>query len=126
MIGLIFRSAIAAAMVVAAPVAQATELLMVEQAGCHYCIEWKEEIGPIYPKTEVGAYAPLSMVSLASAPPEGVQFARPVTFTPTFILLENGQELSRIEGYPGEDFFWGLLEVMLVKHTDFAKPVQTN
>ena len=27
-------------------------------------------------------------------------------------LIENGKEVGRLEGYPGEDFFWGLLTVM--------------
>lgn len=36
-------------------------------------------------------------------------------YTPTFILLEDGQEVGRIEGYPGEGFFWGLLGKMLEK-----------
>ncbi len=40
-------------------------------------------------------------------------------FTPTFVLVENGVELARIEGYPGEDFFWGLLGMILKQNTDF-------
>lgn len=107
----------------------AVELLMVERTGCHYCEEWLEKIGPIYPKTSEGAFAPLRMVNIDDAKPEDVTYARPVVFTPTFILLDDGQELARIEGYPGEDFFWGLLNAMLSKHTGFAdaaSTVQTN
>jgi hypothetical protein len=37
----------------------------------------------------------------------------PVRFTPTFVLVDEGREIGRIEGYPGEDFFWGLLERLL-------------
>jgi hypothetical protein len=111
---------------VQAAAAQTIELVMVEQAGCYHCTEWKKTIGPIYPKTPEGAYAPLRMVSRADAPPPDVTFARPVNFTPTFILVENGQELARIEGHPGEDFFWGLLDMMLRQNTDFADPVKTN
>jgi len=37
---------------------------------------------------------------------------RSVHFTPTFILVDDGREVGRIEGYPGEDFFWGLLGMM--------------
>ncbi len=107
-------------------VARAVELIMVEQPGCHYCIEWKTVLGPIYPKTPEGAYAPLRMIDLADAPPDGMTFARRVNFTPTFVLVDNGTELARIEGYPGEDFFWGLLGMMLEKNTDFEQPVQTN
>ena len=44
---------------------------------------------------------------------------RKVLYTPTFILVEGGQEIGRIEGYPGEDFFWGLLKMMLEAKTDF-------
>ena len=34
-------------------------------------------------------------------------------FTPTFVLVRDGQEIDRIEGYPGQDFFWSLLAMML-------------
>jgi hypothetical protein len=36
-----------------------------------------------------------------------------IIYTPTFVLAENGEELGRIEGYPGDAFFWGLLERLL-------------
>ncbi|NCU19819.1 thioredoxin family protein [Candidatus Falkowbacteria bacterium] len=89
--------------------AQDFRLLMVEQAGCTYCIRWNDEIGPIYPKTAEGAIAPLERVNLRGPWPEGLVIgARPV-FTPTFLILKEGVEVGRIEGYPGEDFFWGLL-----------------
>ena len=45
--------------------------------------------------------------------PDGMTFKRPLAFTPTFVLMVDGVEISRIEGYPGEDFFWGLLEQMM-------------
>ena len=40
----------------------------------------------------------------------------PIRFTPTFVLVDDGREIGRIEGYPGEDFFWGLLERLLLQH----------
>lgn len=99
--------------------AQAADLIMVERQGCHYCIAWKEKLGPIYPKTEAGKFAPLTMVDITEGAPEGVTFNAPVVYTPTFILIEEGRELARIEGYPGEDFFWALLEKMLIEKTGF-------
>lgn len=93
---------------------------MVEQAGCHYCAQWKKEIGPIYPKTAEGQFAPLQMIDISVRDPEAFRYARRVTFTPTFVLVdETGAELGRIEGYPGEDFFWWVLEKMLRENTDF-------
>jgi hypothetical protein len=103
----------------AAPVL-ATELVMMDREGCGYCIAWKKEIGPAYPNTEAGQFAPLRIVNIRDGAPDGVRFARPVIFTPTFILIADGAELARIEGYPGEDFFWGLLEKMLKETTDFV------
>lgn len=87
-------------------------LLMAEEPGCHWCARWDEEIAHIYPKTPEGRAAPLRRFDLRAQPPE-VEFARPVHYTPTFILVEDGRELGRIEGYPGADFFWGLLGAML-------------
>lgn len=99
--------------------AVALELMMIDRKGCVYCTEWKNTLGPIYPKTDVGEFAPLRIVDINAAPPEGVKFDRPVLFTPTFILVEEGEEIGRIEGNPGEDFFWWRLESLLRETTDF-------
>ncbi|WP_162946960.1 hypothetical protein [Ruegeria sp. EL01] len=86
-------------------------LLMAEEDGCYWCAKWNAEIAHIYPKTAEGRAAPLQRYDLHSETPD-VAFDRRVHFTPTFILVENGREVGRIEGYPGEDFFWGLLTMM--------------
>lgn len=95
--------------------ALAAELVMVEQPGCAYCRQWDRELSDIYPKTPEGRAAPLVRVQLADAQRGEIayDFARPVNFTPTFVLVDDGRELARIEGYPGEDFFWGMLGMML-------------
>ncbi|MEP3055216.1 MULTISPECIES: hypothetical protein [Ascidiaceihabitans] len=90
-----------------------TQLVMVEEKGCIWCARWNAEIAPIYPKTEEGAAAPLRRMDIRAKRPDDITFARSLTFTPTFVLVVEGQEMSRIEGYPGEDFFWGLLGKML-------------
>lgn len=86
-------------------------LLMAEEDGCYWCGRWNAEIAHIYPKTAEGRAAPLRRYDLHSETPD-VAFAKRVHFTPTFILVQNGAEVGRIEGYPGEDFFWGLLTMM--------------
>lgn len=89
------------------------QLMMAEEPGCLWCARWNEEIGPIYPKTEEGAAAPLRRVNLLDPMPSDIVLARRINYTPTFILLVEGIETNRIEGYPGDDFFWGLLGQML-------------
>ncbi|OSQ48192.1 thioredoxin domain-containing protein [Marivita geojedonensis] len=95
-------------------------LVMVEQHGCVYCERWDAEIAPAYPKTAEGRFAPLIRADLREGPPEGMTYARRVVFTPTFVLIKDGTEQARIEGYPGEDFFWPLLSKLLEDHTEFS------
>ena len=111
-------SLIFAALVVSGPL-NAAELVMVEEPGCVYCEQWNTEISEIYPKTPEGKAAPLVRVVRKTNGMHDYDFARPVVFTPTFVLVADGAELARIEGYPGEDFFWGLLGMMLKQHTGF-------
>jgi thioredoxin-related protein len=103
--------AVTAAILFSAPATADPVLLMAEEDGCYWCARWHKEIAHIYPKTAEGRAAPLRRYDLHGDTPD-VVFDRKVRFTPTFILVENGQELGRIEGYPGEDFFWGLLGMM--------------
>ena len=93
----------------------AAELIMVEEAGCPWCRQWNQEVGVIYDKTEEGRAAPLRRIDIHKAVPAGLRFASPPVYTPTFILVDRGEEVGRIEGYPGEDFFWGLLQNLLEK-----------
>lgn len=99
--------------------ASAVQLIMVEQPGCHYCEAWMDEIAPAYPKTAEGQFAPLLLRDLREGAPEGSRYARRVNFTPTFILMDDGEEIGRIEGYPGEDFFWPIFTKLLEDKTSF-------
>ncbi len=94
--------------------AVSAELLMYRRAGCPYCITWDREVGHIYPKTDIGKQLPLRHVHLDRGGDKTIVLKSPVRFTPTFVLVENGEEKGRIEGYPGEFFFWGLLEKLLL------------
>ena len=40
------------------------ELLMYRRAGCPWCAAWDREIGPVYPKTEIGRRLPVRFVDL--------------------------------------------------------------
>ena len=100
-----------------APAARAAELVMVEQAGCHWCARWDDEISHIYPKTDEGRTAPLRRVDLRNLPEE-IRFTTQPVFTPTFVLVQDGQELGRMEGYNGDEFFWFLLARLIEDNAD--------
>lgn len=102
-------------LVAGAGTAVAAELVMFESDSCEWCEIWHKEIGPIYPKTEESQLAPLRRVSIEDPVPADLSHLKAVMFTPTFVLMENGKEVGRITGYPGEDFFWPLLAEQLDK-----------
>lgn len=102
----------------ALPAVAETRLMMVEEDGCSWCIRWNNEVGGEYALTQEGKTAPLWRQDISEPLPVGVTLASQPQFTPTFILLVDGTEVNRIEGYPGEGFFWGLLEIMLANLSD--------
>src|SRR6516225_7343552 len=89
------------------------ELLMFDDAGCVWCRRWNAEIAPSYARTREGQRAPLRRVPIRDQARAGVALTRPVNVTPTFVLVENGQEVGRIDGYAGKDFFYPMLAELL-------------
>jgi hypothetical protein len=101
------------AVIAFADAADAAELVMYRRAGCPWCALWDREVGPVYAKTDIGRRVPLRMIELDRGADSTVRLRSAVRYTPTFVLVVTGQERGRIEGYPGEAFFWGLLERLL-------------
>ena len=85
------------------------QLLMIDDTACPYCELWEEEIGYMYIKTEEGKLAPLIRHHYGEKIPEDISLISDPIVTPTFILLKDNKEKYRIEGYPGEEFFWSFL-----------------
>ena len=90
--------------------ARAATLIMVDDPACHYCRRWNKEVGGGYHQTAEGRAAPLKRVSRDA---EVLSNFAPVIYTPTFILAQNGRELGRITGYPGQLYFWEELSQMM-------------
>ena len=114
------RAALFGAMFIASlsPDARAAELVMFEQAGCPWCQVFDREIAPVYGKTVEGLRAPLRRVDIGRAMPTDLAFIEVERLTPLFVLVDQGHEIGRIRGYPGEDHFWGLLGVLIKKLDD--------
>lgn len=100
------------ALVFLASMAEAAELIMYRRDGCPWCAKWDREIGPIYPKTEFNRLAPLRTINLDRDADRAIAHA-PIHYTPTFVLVDDGREVGRIEGYPGDEFFWARLEGLM-------------
>ncbi len=94
------------------PTARA-QLVMFQAPGCAWCRRWEAEIGGAYARSWAGRLAPLRRVDMAAARPADLAGLEGIRFSPTFVLLHEGAEVGRIVGYPGEHFFWPLLEDLL-------------
>jgi hypothetical protein len=102
----------------------AAELIMFDDPNCVWCRRWHAEIGPSYPNSEEGQLAPLRRVHIRDQSNAGIALRRPVTGTPTFVLVENEQEVGRIDGYPGSDFFYPRLAELLKRLPPPAPPAR--
>ena len=78
-----------------------------------WCARWDAEVAPKYSLTAEGRAAPLRRIDIHQPMPKDLALDGPIRFTPTFVLTDEGREVARLEGYPGEDFFWPLLGRML-------------
>tara|TARA_B110000444_G_C18841772_1_gene599402 strand:+ start:3093 stop:3494 length:402 start_codon:yes stop_codon:yes gene_type:complete len=93
------------------PIFAQTQLLMAEEDNCYWCEKWNQDVGKIYPKTPEGRAAPLARFNIHDGYSNAI-FTKGINYTPTFILVNDGVELGRIEGYPGEEFFWALVSIL--------------
>lgn len=94
---------------------KAATLVMVEQKACSYCAAWNRDVGVVYDKTPEGTKASLRRIDIHQPLPDDLKFITGLVYTPTFVLVDKGKEIGRIRGYPGEDFFWGLLQQLIDK-----------
>jgi len=116
-IGGMAAAAVMMALATAAPSGvDAAQLLMLAQPGCAWCARFDEEIAPAYPLTAEGRRAPLRRVDITQPWPADLEAVARERLTPTFVLLaDDGTEVARLRGYPGDNFFWPLLGEMLEK-----------
>lgn len=94
----------------AAAVSSQVRLIMVHEPGCRFCRKWEADIGPSYPRSAEGRFAPLVRVRRNA---EALKGFAPVVYTPTFIVVRRDEEIGRITGYPGPDYFWEELDPIL-------------
>lgn len=87
------------------------KLVFVTSEHCYYCKSWEADIGVIYNDTSYATVAELHRVDFSAVDFEFPHIADKVFGTPTFLIMDNKNEIGRIEGYSSKDlFFWSLSE----------------
>lgn len=105
--------------------ARAAELVYFHSEACSVCERWDEEVGAIYNKTDEAQRLALRTHSVHDDKPADLSFIKGVIFTPTFVVVEDGQEVGRIVGYISDYFFWEQVDG-LIKKVDARKTVRIS
>ena len=95
--------------------ARAAELVMFDSRSCIYCLRWDRDVGSVYDKTPEAKLLPLRRIDISRQSASGVRLSEPVRYTPTFVVVDKGREIGRIEGFSSDDQFWGLLDELAAK-----------
>ncbi|MBW7056768.1 SoxS protein [Paracoccus bogoriensis] len=88
------------------------ELLAVTSGDCPASTAWLAETAPGLARPSAGMPS-LLLVDLDGPYPDGLLLDALPRMTPTFILLRQGAELGRFDGYQGKDHFHATLKALL-------------
>ena len=85
-------------------------LIYVYSPDCGACRQFDGEVGAIYPKTNESVALPMEQVLIDDWQAKRHQLVEcasaAVIGTPTFLQIQNCQELDRITGYSDAELFW--------------------
>ncbi len=91
----------------ASAAAQAMDLVVFESPTCGTCKLFKREVLPVYAQSPAGKVFPLWVVETSGK--VSFRLNQPVTFTPTFVWVDNGVEVGRFSGYFGKSQFFNIV-----------------
>jgi thioredoxin-related protein len=107
--------------------ANAAELLMFSSKTCSYCVAFLKEVWPEYVKSSKQNILPLKLIDFDGSIPNWFTKALDsnkidgIRATPTFIIFNNGEEIGRMEGYPGKESFIENINTYIGQNTQFLK-----
>ena len=85
-------------------------LIYIYSPDCGACRQFDIEVGAIYPKTNESIALPMERVLIDDWQAKRHQLVKcasaAVIGTPTFLQIQNCQELDRITGYSDAELFW--------------------
>ena len=99
--------------VAAAPPAPATELLVFEHPQCSYCQVFREHVLPKYHIAARISAPPLRFVDVAQDDTGSLGLSARIGMVPTAVVMRDGREVGRIEGYWGSANFFRMLAHIL-------------
>jgi len=94
------------------------KLVMYEARNCLNCRQFKREMMAKYKRSATGRAMPLERIDADNrAAVRKYRLKRPISFTPIFVVIKNGREVSRFIGYMGPSKFMHTVRSLLKRHT---------
>lgn len=90
------------------------QLVVLEVEGCIYCDVFRQRLLPAYNASKQGKRAPVRFVDINDPALGDLGLTQPVGMVPTFIMMENNQEIGRIPGLMGREDFFRAVDFMLI------------
>lgn len=108
----------AAGDLVAQPKPNAVELVVFEHQDCTYCRAFRSDTLPLYRSNGQDVRAPVRFVRVEHSDTSTLNLNGRIEMVPTFVLMQNGRELGRIEGYWAPDNFFKMLSHLMLRAED--------
>lgn len=95
--------------------AQNVELLVFEHEDCRYCRIFRSDVLPRYRDNGQEARAPIRFIRVEHTDTRRMNLHGGIHMVPTFVLMQDGQEVGRITGYWAPDNFFKMLANLLMR-----------
>ena len=87
-----------------------TEVVVFEIGGCKYCVAFRDNLGARYLASTTNKAAPMRYVDVGQLDPLSFQLRSDITTVPTIVLMQDGREVDRVEGYPLREALFGMVK----------------
>lgn len=90
----------------AKPSAALQELIVLEVPNCTYCDVFRSVVLPRYQKSKRAGDLPIRFLDLNDPAADQLKLSSAVTIVPTVVMMREGAEIGRINGYMGPEAFF--------------------
>ena len=89
------------------------EVLVFESESCIYCRIFRRDVLPQYLQSKRAKMAPIKFIDVKRVDPKKLGIVAPLTMLPTFVIMREGRERGRINGYLGPEPFFHMVSQIL-------------
>lgn len=88
------------------PTAIQQEVIVLEAPNCTYCNVFRQLVLPRYLRSKRAGDLPIRFVDVNDPAADQLKLSSSVTMVPTVVMMREGQEVDRINGYMGPEAFF--------------------